>query len=90
MDINLTDHINATSDPKRTFLFPLKTKLSILSQVTGALEYLHSHKSMVHGDLTANNVLLKEISTGSFITKLTDELLCGVRKAVNSRGEMGL
>ena len=73
MDQSLTDHINSTSDPiNRQSLFPLKTKISILSQVAGALEYLHSYKSVVHGDLTANNVLLKEITTGSFMAKLTD------------------
>ena len=73
MDQSLTDHINSTSDPiNRQSLFPLKTKISILSQVAGALEYLHSYKSVVHGDLTANNVLLKEITTGSFTAKLTD------------------
>ena len=48
MDQSLTDHLNATSDPtKKRSLFPLKVKLSILSQVAGALEYLHSHKSVV-------------------------------------------
>ena len=73
MDQSLTDHINSTSDPMESkSLFPLKTKISILSQVAGALEYLHSYKSVVHGDLTANNVLLKEITTGSFTVKLTD------------------
>ena len=83
MDQNLTDHINSTSDPiNRQSLFPLKTKISILSQVAGALEYLHSYKSVVHGDLTANNVLLKEISTGSFTAKLTD---FGMSRVLNER-----
>ena len=76
MDQSLTDHLNATSDPtKKRSLFPLKVKLSILSQVAGALEYLHSHKSVVHGDLTANNVLLKENTaefTDIFTAKITD------------------
>ena len=83
MDQSLTDHINSTSDPiNRKLLFPLKTKISILSQVAGALEYLHSYKSVVHGDLTANNVLLKEISTGSFMAKLTD---FGMSRVLNER-----
>ena len=84
MDQSLTDHINSTSDPaKRKMLFPLKTKISILSQVAGALEYLHSHKlSIVHGDLTANNVLLKEISIGTFTAKLTD---FGMSRVLNER-----
>ena len=76
MDQSLTDHLNATSDPiKRRSLFPVKAKVSILSQVAGALEYLHSYKSVVHGDLTANNVLLKENTTefsDTFTAKLTD------------------
>ena len=83
MDQSLTDHINSTSDPiNRKLLFPLKTKISILSQVAGALEYLHSYKSVVHGDLTANNVLLKEVSTGSFTAKLTD---FGMSRVLNER-----
>ena len=83
MDQSLTDHINSTSDPaNRQLLFPLKTKISILSQVAGALEYLHSHKSVVHGDLTANNVLLKEISSRSFTAKLTD---FGMSRVLNER-----
>ena len=70
IDQSLTDHINRTSDPINSkLLFPLKTKISILSQVAGALEYLHSYKSVVHGDLTTNNVLLKEISRGKFMAK---------------------
>ena len=83
MDQSLTDHINSTSDPiNRQSLFPLKTKISILSQVAGALEYLHSYKSVVHGDLTANNVLLKEISSRSFTAKLTD---FGMSRVLNER-----
>ena len=73
MDRNLTDQLNATSDPaNRNALLPLQTKLAILIQVGGALEYLHTHKNLVHGDLTANNVLLKESPTGSFTAKLSD------------------
>ena len=83
MDQSLTDHVNATSNPtNRKSLFPLKTKISILSQVAGALEYLHSYKSVVHGDLTANNVLLKEITKGSFTAKLTD---FGMSRVLNER-----
>ena len=73
MDRNLTDQLNSTFDPThRKSMFPLKTKLSILSQVAGALDYLHCIKRVIHGDLTANNILLKENSPGSFTSKLTD------------------
>ena len=73
MDRNLTDQLNSTFDPtNRKSLFPLKVKLSILSQVAGALDYLHCIKRVLHGDLTANNILLKENSPGSFTSKLTD------------------
>ena len=71
MDKSLADHLYSTSDPfHKKSLFPLKSKISILAQVTGALDYLNSHKNVVHGDLTANNVLLKEISPGVFYIKL--------------------
>ena len=83
MDRNLTDQLNATSDPaNRNLLLPLQTKLAILIQVGGALEYLHTHKNVVHGDLTANNVLLKETPTGSFTAKLTD---FGMSRVLNER-----
>ena len=73
MDRNLTELLNSTFDPThRKSLFPLKAKLSILSQVAGALDYLHCIKRVLHGDLTANNILLKENSPGSFTSKLTD------------------
>ena len=73
MDRNLTDQLNSTFDPThRKSMFPLKTKLSILYQVAGALDYLHCIKKVLHGDLTANNVLLKESSPGSFTSKLAD------------------
>ena len=83
MDRNLTDQLNATSDPaKRNSLLPLQTKLAILIQVAGALEYLHTHKNVVHGDLTANNVLLKEGPTGTFTAKLSD---FGMSRVLNER-----
>ena len=73
MDRNLTELLNSSFDPThRKSLFPLKTKLSILSQVAGALDYLHCIKKVLHGDLTVNKVLLKENSPGSFISKLAD------------------
>ena len=73
MDRNLTDQLNSTFDPThRKSMFPLKAKLSILSQVAGALDYLHCIKRVLHGDLTANNILLKENSPGSFTSKLAD------------------
>ena len=83
MDKNLTDQLNCTFDPThRKSLFPLKTKLSILSQVAGALDYLHCIKRVIHGDLTANNILLKENSPGSFTSKLTD---FGMSRALNEQ-----
>ena len=73
MDKDLTVQLNSTFDPThRKSLFPLETKLSILSQVAGALDYLHCIKRVIHGDLTANNILLKENSPGSFTSKLAD------------------
>ena len=83
MDKNLTDQLNSTFDPThRKSLFPLKTKLSVLSQVAGALDYLHCIKRVIHGDLTANNILLKENSPGSFTSKLTD---FGMSRALNEQ-----
>ena len=83
MDKSLVDHLYSTSDPfYKKSLFPLQSKISILAQVTGALDYLNSHKNVVHGDLTANNVLLKEISPGVFTSKLTD---FGMSRALNDQ-----
>ena len=83
MDRNLTDQLNGTFDPThRKSLFPLKTKLSILSQVAGAVDYLHCIKRVIHGDLTANNILLKENSPGSFTSKLAD---FGMSRALNEQ-----
>ena len=71
LDKSLTDHLNNTSG-NRVVLFPVQSKLTILLQVAKALRYLHCEKSVIHGDLTTNNVLLKEDSPGCFTAKLTD------------------
>ena len=42
----------------------LREKMSILQDVTEGLEYLHTHQpQVIHGDLTATNVLLNEENT---------------------------
>jgi hypothetical protein len=73
MHKSLTTQLSSTyRSPNRSSLFPLSGKISILLQVVQALEYLHVHQRIVHGDLTANNVLLIENPLGSFVAKLTD------------------
>ena len=58
--------------------FPLHLKAFVLRQVIQALTYLHEQTpSLVHHDLSPNNVLLK---VGSFMTKVTD---FGMSRAVN-------
>lgn len=76
----ILDHLQNTMANK--LLFPLLTKVSILHQVANGLNYLHSEKNLVHGDLTAGNVLLKEDSPGNFVAKLTD---FGMSRAVDGR-----
>jgi serine/threonine protein kinase len=71
LDKSLTSHLQSTARD-RINLFPLQSKVSILLQVAKGLEYLHNEKCVVHGDLTPNNVLLKEESPGCFTAKLTD------------------
>ena len=83
MDRSLTDHLICTSDPStRKTLFPFTAKLPVLSQVLEGLDYLHTHKKIIHGDLTANNILLKENSPGSFTAKITD---FGMSRALDKR-----
>ncbi|KAG1737455.1 kinase-like domain-containing protein [Suillus lakei] len=51
---------NGTLDTYLQYNFPgliVKSKLRILWQVAAAISYLHS-KGIVHGDLTANNILI--------------------------------
>ena len=58
--------------------FPFHFKVVVLRQVTQALAYLHAQKpSLVHHDLSPNNVLLNK---DSFVTKVTD---FGMSRAVN-------
>ena len=82
MDGNLAAYLKSTHDTKLSNSnqrFPLPDKLSILMQVAGAMEYLHTDKKVIHGDLTANNVLLK----GSHVAKLTD---FGMTRALDDHG----
>ena len=78
MDKSLLDHLRNTMAHKQ--FFPLHTKLSILGQVSRGLNYLHDEKGLVHGDLTASNVLLREERAGFFTSKLTD---FGMSRAVD-------
>ena len=79
MDKNLASHIQCTSR-NRLVLFPLKVKVAILQHVSKALEYLHSVRNLLHGDLTASNILLKEERPGYFIAKVSD---FGMSRVVN-------
>ena len=48
---------------------PLSNRLSVLGDVAHGLLYLHERPSpVIHGDLTANNVLI----TSSLVAKITD------------------
>jgi serine/threonine protein kinase len=73
MNMNLTGHLNSVRNSNNPgCLFPLVTKLSILRQVAEALQYLHSEMRVIHGDLTANNILIKEHVSGSYTVKVND------------------
>ena len=79
MDKSLASHIKCTSR-NRLVLFPLKVKVAILQHVSKALKYLHSVRNLLHGDLTASNILLKEERPGYFIAKVSD---FGMSRVVN-------
>ena len=67
MDISLTEYIKQ-NDPLE---FYLSAKLDVLLKVAKGIRYIHD-KSLIHGDLTANNVLL--MLHGSYIqsAKISD------------------
>ena len=74
MDTSLRRYVETQSKEK----FPLNLKTFILRQVSQALAYLHSQDpTLVHHDLTTNNILLNKIS---FVAKVTD---FGMSRAVN-------
>ena len=68
MDYSLKQYLESNSKEK----FPFRDKVSILKGVASGLEYLHTHPShLVHGDVTANNVMLKG-SPSDCMVKLSD------------------
>ena len=68
MDCSLKQYLESNSKEQ----FPFGDKVSILKGVASGLEYLHTHPShLVHGDVTANNVMLKG-SPSDCMVKLTD------------------
>ena len=68
MDCSLKQYLESNSKEQ----FPFGDKVSILKGVASGLEYLHTHPShLVHGDVTANNVMLKG-SPSDCMVKLLD------------------
>jgi serine/threonine protein kinase len=70
MEKSLFSHLKDTSIDKKTS-FPLDSKVSVLTQTSKALVYLHK-KELLHGDLTANNILLSGLNSTSIIAKVSD------------------
>ena len=59
MDISLGEHLSKTKVNKET-TFPFASKFKVLLHVSRGLLYLHKISlGLIHGDLTANNVLLR-------------------------------
>ena len=74
MDTSLRTHLERHTKEE----FPLYQKAFVLRQVTQAMAYLHSQDpSLVHHDLSTNNVLLNLVS---FVTKISD---FGMSRAIN-------
>ena len=68
MDYSLKQYLESNSKEQ----FPFGDKVSILKGVASGLEYLHTHPShLVHGDVTANNVMLKGFPSNCMV-KLAD------------------
>ena len=68
LDTSLKDHLKSCNCGQ----FPLMDKAAILLQVATAIEYLHTRSPpLIHGDITANNVMLKG-SPPCFTAKLAD------------------
>ena len=68
MDCSLKQYLESNSKEQ----FPFGDKVSILKGVASGLEYFHTHPShLVHGDVTANNVMLKG-SPSDCMVKLSD------------------
>jgi serine/threonine protein kinase len=70
MEKSLFSHLKDTSIDKESS-FPLDSKVSVLTQTSKALVYLHK-KELLHGDLTANNILLSGLNSTSIIAKVSD------------------
>ena len=66
METSLHQYLRAKTDLKNTV--ELETKVTVLLQVAAGLVYLHN-RGLMHGDLTACNVLLEQ---GTFKAKITD------------------
>ena len=68
MDCSLKQYLESNSKEQ----FPFGDKVSILKGIASGLEYLHTHPShLIHGDVTANNVMLKG-SPSDCMVKLSD------------------
>ena len=65
MDKSLNEHLESHDQGE----FPVPAKIYILRQVAQALSYLHSRSPpLVHRNLSANNVLLNEVSLQAKVT----------------------
>lgn len=64
MDYNLHDYLI----DERHANIPLSLKQSILEDIALGLNYLHDHNNIIHGDLTATNVLLNS----ALVAKIAD------------------
>ena len=68
MDTSLKNHLVSCNKEQ----FPLVDKVGILFQVATGIEFLHTRSSpLIHGDITANNVMLKGCPPHC-MAKLTD------------------
>ena len=75
-------HCNLTALLEHDPLLPIKTKLSIISDVSLGLRYLHTHTPpIIHGNISSNKILISKAMEGKLGEPATARLVAAISQS---------